>query len=505
MFAILAGLALAQGAPTPNRYDWAAPLPNLAPVKIDRFTTGVGIGQQMAKARGLQARILWIDATANLGRMNSEAGIRQIVRQAADLGFNATVWDVKPIIGYTLYPSAFTEQLLQWRKETQMRGFNGIPAYLDESRKLGMGAYLCLNAFSEGHRLARSQSSGGERFADGKPGPGYANPEEQSVVLRTTQDPITGKPQYRLAKSGEVQDQIPLMMNPHLESVQKRILDYVYELAQFHPDGILFDDRLRYSGPDGDFSDAAKEKFERYVGESVTFPTSVFSVAFGPKGEQRIVPGKWWDAWWAFRARSMKAFMQRVRHSLSSEIQLGIYAGSWYGEYDKYGANYGAATATAGFPHMTRAFRKAGFAHELDFFIGGAYYRTSTMFDAIVNGEPMGRSIEAAGQTINRAVDDETWAIAGIALDKFYDQPALVEPALQAAAASSQGVMVFDLSHRFEQFAPHLKRAFAKPAKSPLSSSRNLNEVRELRAKRRAMGQVPPPVFMWEGSPGAGH
>ena len=81
----------------------------------DRHLDGIGLANQIARSKGLQARVLWIDATANIDRYNTEAKIVGLVRKIAEVGFNTIVFDIKPISGQTVYPSKFAPRLAEWR------------------------------------------------------------------------------------------------------------------------------------------------------------------------------------------------------------------------------------------------------------------------------------------------------------------------------------------------------------------------------------------------------
>ena len=576
-------VALLAQAGTMNRFDLTAPFPNLPAVRIDKIAAGVGVAQQTARSHGWQARMLWVDATANLGNYNSEERVIALVDRAYRMGFNTIVFDVKPIIGYTVYPSALTDQLTQWRTSSQPKGYDPVALMLRESRLRGLQFFVCLNALSEGHQLARNQS--GTEFANGQAGPGYGWPEQQSVqyrpapVLRIgkwkvrlapaknsmaggeaglydTKPPATGalvlihadrtvgpyrganllpgervlalsktamkgcpdsgiatlEAEARFLPSSQEQNQVPLMMNPHDPRVRKRALSFVKEvLDRYDVDGILYDDRLRFTGMDGDFSESTRNQFEQWVGGKLTWPKDVFEVTYTWDLGRGIRPGKYWDSWWSFRARSMKQWVietreevDRKRRSKSRNVAFGIYAGSWYGEYDNYGANYGSRDMVAGFPFMSRAFRDQGFASYLDIFIAGCYYPVATIYDAMVAGKPEGRTVEAAAITTNRIINDDAWSIAGISIEALgYDSVAL-QNALQAAAAASQGVMVFDNSHKIERFESEFTRAFAKPLSPPYALASQLQEVRGIKAKRHALGAKDPPIFIYPGAPGMG-
>lgn len=68
----------------------------------------------MTRERRLQARIIWIDGTANLNRVNTAEKITALAAQIKKAGFNTICFDVKPIVGYTLYPSKYAPKMTSW-------------------------------------------------------------------------------------------------------------------------------------------------------------------------------------------------------------------------------------------------------------------------------------------------------------------------------------------------------------------------------------------------------
>jgi len=86
------------------------PFPNL-PAPLNEFTNGIGVAHNTARARRLQAPILWVDGTANLNRINAAGKIAAVVDRANRAGFNMLVLDGRPIVGYTLYRSRHAPKL----------------------------------------------------------------------------------------------------------------------------------------------------------------------------------------------------------------------------------------------------------------------------------------------------------------------------------------------------------------------------------------------------------
>ena len=173
-------------------------------------------------------------------------------------------------------------------------------------------------------------------------------------------------------------------------------------------------------------------------------------------------------------------------------------------DYPARGSNWAADDFSAGLRFLTPTYQKTGFAGLLDWMTTGCYYPPGTIADAVAAGRSGGESVEAAGQFSNRAANDQTWMYAGIALSNYDKHPELLQRALQAAAASTQGVMVFDLSHNIDQFWPVFQSAFSTPAASPQSVPGLLADVRSKHAAQKASGVPEPPVVLGGGASGTG-
>ena len=76
--------------------------------------------------------------------------------------------------------------------------------------------------------------------------------------------------------------------------------------------------------------------------------------------------------------------------------------------------------------------------------------------------------------------------------------------ALQAAGATTQGIMVFDFSHDWDKWRPVFAEAFRKSATPPHRAADVLAGVRGQRVAKRAMGTTDPPVILYRGKSGTG-
>lgn len=578
--------------PPPATPPAFVPFKGITAPPLDEAHNGIGLAQQTARARGAQGRVLWIDGTANLDRVNTADKITALMAQIKTAGFNTVVFDVKPIVGQTLYPSQFAPKITAWKGRTLPPDFDPLAAMVTQAHASSLQIVVNLNVFSEGHR-------------DFHLGPGYAHPDWQTVLYEPALQISTGGANGRafplsdranlpprvpeqlavytdLTKMGRLlpgtlvavldatrrvvavvdggafavlsptlppggsalvgvgtaaaylkqnagvgsqlsltttaayvpiserpEQQIPLMTNPNSPDVQSRMLSIVGEVTRNYAiDGVIFDDRLRYAGLNADFSPLTHAQFEKYLGRPVQWPDDVFrfSVSF-PSLTRTVVPGPDYDDWLLFRALTIRNWLASAVSTVKSirpAATVAVYAGSWYPDYPPLGSNWAANDFSAGFRFLTPAYQQTGFAGLLDWLTTGCYYTAGTIAEATASGRSSGESVEAAGQLSNRAANDQTWVYAGLSLDHYDKHPEQLKSALQAACASTQGVMVFDLSHNIDQFWPVFQSAFASPAPAPHSVPGLLDDVRRQHAARKAAGTLDPPVIILSGTPGTG-
>jgi hypothetical protein len=304
------------------------------------------------------------------------------------------------------------------------------------------------------------------------------------------------------------EQQIPLMMNPNDERVRKYALDILSEVvSNYEVDGVLYDDRLRYGGMNADFSETTRAQFEAVVGEKLNWPDDVWKSSLNPNLSRGIRPGRFYEQWMAWRANRLRDFVAQARTVVSTVrpgALLGVYAGSWYGEYPALGSNWATSDASAGFWFNTPAYRKTGFADLLDLLIVGCYYPTPTVYAAMGKGTSIGATVEAAGALANRLTRDQCWTYAGIMLSDFKNDPAGLGAAMQASLTATQGVMVFDLSHDIEPMWPTFANAFRLARKAPHGATGLLREVKLRRHSVDLAGAKEPPIVISAGSSGTG-
>jgi len=574
--------------PVRSRFELSNQLPTIPGLMMDAIGNGWGTAQQMARSKYLQARMLWVDCTANIDRYNTEEKIVNLMKQVKLSGFNTVVFDVKPISGQVAYNSRIAPKLREWRGKQLPADFDPLAIFQREARATGLTLFVSLNAFSEGHR-------------DFKVGPGYEKLAQQTVLYEPrclltgpggksfvlSQDfnksvadenvlsgfndrskvpaPLAGNFAVVLDKQGHVKEflenggngkspippkdgsvivgtgagaqflrenalvglkftlefqteyvpisqrpeqQVPLMMNPSNPDVQAYALSIVQEiLRNYDLDGIIYDDRLRYAGINADFSPQTQAAFEQYVGRRITWPDDVFRFTMNPSLAKGIAVGPYYDAWMNWRALVIRNFMATIRRNIKQirpRAQFGLYAGSWYGEYQRYGNNWASPDADAGFWFLTPEYQKTGLAPLVDFFVAGCYYPVASIPQALAAGTPPGLSVEAAGQLANRMIRDQTWTYAGISLADFKGNPDGLKDALQAAVGATQGVMVFDLSHDIEPMWPVFRQAFGDPRRAPHNEPGLLAEVRKRRLQNDKLGLKEPPVIISGGASGVG-
>jgi hypothetical protein len=124
---------------------------------------------EASAAAGLQGRVLWMDAYANLERLATRAGVAEAFARCRRANINTVVVDVKPLSGQVLYDSRLAPRLTSWQGRPGPADFDLLAAAVEEGERQGIRVHAGVNVFCEGHKLARA-------------GPIYSRPEQQSIV-----------------------------------------------------------------------------------------------------------------------------------------------------------------------------------------------------------------------------------------------------------------------------------------------------------------------------------
>jgi hypothetical protein len=107
----------------------------------------------LTRRMGLEGRVMWVDATANLSWLIDRAQIRQFVRKCREVGINCIVLDVKPISGHVLYNSQIAPKLTEWRGVQVPPDLDVLQVFLEEAHAIGLEVHANINVLSEGHKM----------------------------------------------------------------------------------------------------------------------------------------------------------------------------------------------------------------------------------------------------------------------------------------------------------------------------------------------------------------
>ncbi len=160
---------------------------------------GDSLMRRTAHEMGLQGRVLWMDATANIDTLKTRQGVRDIVAKCKKANINTIVLDVKPLIGEVMFKSTVAPKLVEWKGKPYPKDYDLLQTMLEEAHAAGIPVYASLNVFSEGHRMF-------------KRGPAFSHPEWQSVVYTADR--------FALTESGQ---SFPVAANPNEAPTAKAI------------------------------------------------------------------------------------------------------------------------------------------------------------------------------------------------------------------------------------------------------------------------------------------
>lgn len=441
----LGSLTLALAACSPSR---SATQSGSRPVAASSATSASSVGAARTPTRaplGLprDARILWLDATANFERIGTRAGLVAMLAKTADAGFTDVVIDVKPLSGEVLFATDFAPRLRTFGGFTRADTFDFVGVSIHEGRRLGMRVHLAANTFSAGHKSFST-------------GPAYTTrPEWQTTLLASDG---TLKPTTAVAQGYSA------FVNPARADVQANELALVRDLvARYQPDGFVID-RGRYDNLYSDFSPESRAAFEAWLGRPVAnWPSDVMTRSSVPAAPNR---GPLFKPWLEWRASIIRGYFERARQTVKAAhpaTRFAVYVGAWYPAYYEVGVNWASPDydPSEDFDWATPTYRTHGYAPLLDFMMTGNYYvevtpadlaatNTQARLDNVLsNVRDTVYNVESSIRDVARKVRGATVVVPSLYVEQYKDagKPEHYARALRKALDMTGSVMVFDLVH----------------------------------------------------------
>ena len=85
----------------------------------------------IAKQMGLQGRVVWFDAEANLWELSNRAGVAETVAQCKAAHINTIVLDIKPLCGLVLYNSKIAPRMSEWEGRKYPKGYDLLQTVIE--------------------------------------------------------------------------------------------------------------------------------------------------------------------------------------------------------------------------------------------------------------------------------------------------------------------------------------------------------------------------------------
>lgn len=435
----------------------------------------------IAAVGGLEARVLWCDAEANLWALDSQDKVIELIKRCCEVNVNVIVVDVKPAAGVVLYDSSIAPRLRSWSGRDYPKDYDLLRTMVEEGHRAGLEVYASVNVFSEA--VAGHDTKGAalthpqwqcvrydiERYASSR----------TSGIVQT----IEGRPKFiRTDEAPDIHSAI--FVNPADPDVQAYELSIISEtITNYDVDGIVLD-RTRYPDIYTDFSDQSKSSFEKWLGEKIeSFPEDIFVI--NPLSEKNLIRGRHFGRWMEWRATQIHDFIAAARQTvkkLKPEALIGAYVGSWYDTYYDVGANWASPRHNPPYDFASPTYKHTGFADQLDWICTGCYYYHAAREQAEAAGAPGSASVQAGAEQSVTVVQNDTFVYGSLYLRLYARDPAAFEQAISMSQSKTQGVMLFDLFYlRDYDWWNILKRAFAGPAKTPHSIPGLLDKIKEMR------------------------
>lgn len=323
-------------------------------------------------------RMVWIDAGANFeDYANDAAKITEDLKKIKETGFTHVIVDVRPTNTGVLYKSkveheldkvdAWTSSGYVWVRRTA--DFDYLRTFIDEGHKAGLNVFASMNTFVGGYKCYYGLGSDGILYRD-------SSKKKWASVINAS----TG-----LINTVDLDREGTQFLSPANDEVVEYLLSIIGEIATYNPDGIILD-RCRFDDYSlkSDFSDAARTKFESYIGKSVAnWPSDIFTPGQDELGYTVTTMQK---DWLAFRAKLIHDFIEKAAdkvHSISRDCKFGAYVGAWYSSYYQSGVNWASPKydpKADGYRWANDDYKKYGYADHCDIMLIGAYAASDAIY-----------------------------------------------------------------------------------------------------------------------------
>lgn len=320
-------------------------------------------------------RYIWIDAAANFPDFaNSKENIIRDLTLAKNAGFTDVVVDIRPTTGDALFTTDVVDQV-KWLGAWLPGGYTKIErtatwdylrAFIDEGHKLGLKVHAGFNTMTGGNTT--SLGSEGVLFRD-------ASKSGWATQLNTTEGIKSIMNVNKNAK----------FFNPVMPEVQEYLCQMLEDLAAYQDLDGIFLDRGRFDGFESDFSPYTKQKFEEYIGQTVSnFPNSVI-----PPGTQvGSLPSPlptYFKQWLEFRVKTIHDFMVKAKariKAVNPKVKFGVYVGAWYSSYYDVGVNWASPnySTSSYYSWASTNYKNFGYADHLDMMLIGAYAAANKVY-----------------------------------------------------------------------------------------------------------------------------
>jgi uncharacterized lipoprotein YddW (UPF0748 family) len=401
---------------------------------------------------------LWMDATANLQRLSSEAAVRGVFQQCAETGITAVVIDVKPISGHVLYNSEYAPRLRRWplRDGTMFEcdpNFDLVATACSVGHEMGLQVFASMNVFAGGHKQIDIPN-------DRERGPTYDDKEAWAAWDYVQ---LPGESRARLRPTTEHSRSYTAFLSPLHPEVRAVELSIMRELAERYPIDGLSLDRARFDDLYGDFSPWARQAFEQWLGRRVElWPRDIYTRT--GTGPDDIEHGPLWNQWLLWRAQVIHDFIVEAREHVKAanpNCVFADYVGAWYPVYYEAGVNWARPGFIPPYPGFPPRWEQTGYADQLDLLFAGTYFYAVTPDE--ITPHPRGftgpwLSVQGSAQCAMQAVGGACPVVGSLYVEQYAQEApggqmdrSRFARALREAYADTDGLMIFDLVHLDEQ------------------------------------------------------